>query len=198
MVRADIKDCFEAIPRWSVAERLRSTIADERVVRVVTQLVNRHGVGPAAKRIRKGRGLHQGSPLSPVLTYLYLDSFDRAMLRHGHRVLRCSDDFAVPVTMHAAGEWVLELIESALRELDLGLNEDKSRIESFDEGVDFLGQIVAARSQAGTTTYVSPLEATVYVTESGSSIRSRGGRLRVMHRDRQLLSVPYDRVKQVV
>ncbi|MFC4627993.1 CRISPR-associated endonuclease Cas1 [Promicromonospora alba] len=120
------------------------------------------------------------------------------MLRHGHRVLRYSDDFAVPVTTHAAGERVLELIESALRELDLELNEDKSRIESFDEGVDFPGQTVTARSQAGTTTYVSPLEATVYVTEPGSSIRSRDGRLRVMHRDRQLLSVPYDRVKQVV
>jgi CRISPR-associated protein Cas1 len=120
------------------------------------------------------------------------------MLRHGHHVLRYSDDFAVPVTTHAAGERVLELIESALRELDLELNEDKSRIEPFDEGVDFLGQTVTARSQAGTTTYVSPLEATVYVTEPGSLIRSRGGWMRVMHRDRQLLSVPYDRVKQVV
>lgn len=80
VVRAGIIDCFEAIPRWSVAERLRSTITDERVVHVVAELVNRHGVGPAAMRIRKGQGLHQGSPEPGVLGHE--PSFKREVPTH--------------------------------------------------------------------------------------------------------------------
>ncbi len=198
VVRADIKDCFELIPRWSALTRLREVVPDPEVCHLVGQLVNRRGVGPAARRIREGKGLHQGSSLSPVLTNLYLDAFDRELLRAGHRVLRYSDDFAIPVTAYAEGEKALDLAATALKGLGLELNEDKSRIESFDEGVEFLGRTTTARSGTRATGRVSPLESTVYVTEPGSSLRAKGARLRVVHRDRQLLSVPFNRVRQVV
>lgn len=200
VVRADIKDCFERIPRWPALTRLREIVPDAEVCHLVGQLVNRPGVGPAARRIRKGRGLHQGSSLSPVLTNLYLDAFDREMLRAGFRILRYSDDFAVPVATQVEGEHVLALAEEALARLELELNTDKSRVESFDEGVEFLGKTTTARSSpsAGAATLVSPLESTVYVTEPGASLRTKGGRMRVMSRRSQLLSVPYERVRQVV
>ncbi|MEU6026950.1 CRISPR-associated endonuclease Cas1 [Streptomyces tauricus] len=198
VVRADIRDCFERIPRWPVLSRLREVVPDPEVCHLIGQLVNRRGVGPAARRIRQGRGLHQGSSLSPVLTNLYLDAFDRDLLRAGHRVLRYSDDFAIPVDTYAQGEKALELAQEALKRLDRELNEDKSGIESFDEGVKFLGKTTTARSGSRTTEHVSPLEGTVYVTEAGSSLRTKGARMRVAHRDRQLLSVPFNRVRQVV
>lgn len=132
--------------------------------------------------------MHQGGSLSPSLTNLYLDAFDRDLLRVGHRVLRYSDDFAVPVATHSEGEKVLELAREALKRLDLELNDSKSRIERFDEGVDFLGKITTSRSGTHTPTRVSPLESTVYITEPGSSLRTKGSRLRVMRRDKQLLA----------
>ncbi|MEU5524509.1 CRISPR-associated endonuclease Cas1 [Streptomyces sp. NPDC047860] len=198
VVRADIKDCFEQIPRWPTLARLREVVHDPAICHLIGKLVNRHGVGPAARRIRAGRGLHQGSALSPVLTNLYLDAFDRHMLRAGHRVLRYSDDFAVPVAKHSQAEEVLSLAAQALKSLDLELNENKSRVESFDEGVDFLGKTTTAGSRTRTNTYISPQESTVYVTEPGSSLRTKGNRLRVMRRDEQLLGVPLNRVRQVV
>ncbi|MGV9921956.1 reverse transcriptase domain-containing protein [Streptomyces cellulosae] len=178
--------------------RLREIVPDAELCHLIGRLVNRHGVGPAARRIRPGRGLHQGSSLSPSLTNLYLDSFDRDLLRVGHRVLRYSDDFAVPVATHSEGEKVLSLAGEALKRLDLELNDSKSRIESFDEGVDFLGKITTSRSGTHTPTHVSPLESTVYITEPGASLRTKGSRLRVMRRDKQLLAVPLNRVRQVV
>lgn len=198
VVRADIKDCFEQIPRWPAVTRLREVVPDPEICQLIQRLVNRRGVGPAAHRIRSGRGLHQGSSLSPVLTNLYLDAFDRELLRAGHRVLRYSDDFAIPVTTRHQGEQALDLATEALRRLDLELNEAKSRIESFDEGVDFLGKIITARSGPRTEEHLCPLESTLYVTEPGASLRTKGSRLRVVHRDRQLLSVPYNRVRQIV
>ncbi|MGW2476586.1 CRISPR-associated endonuclease Cas1 [Streptomyces sp. NPDC001665] len=198
VVRADIKDCFEQVPRWPALTRLRELIPDPELCHLVGRLVNRHGVGPAARRIKSGRGLHQGGSLSPALTNLYLDSFDRDLLRSGHRVLRYSDDFAVPVATHAEGERGLGLAEEALKRLDLELNDSKSRIESVDEGVEFLGKLTTAGSRTRTSTRVSPLESAVYVTEPGSSLRTKGSRLRVMRREKQLLGVPLDRVHQVV
>jgi CRISP-associated protein Cas1 len=130
--------------------RLREVVPDTEICQLIQHLVNRRGVGPAARRIRSGKGLHQGSSLSPVLTNLYLDAFDRDLLNSGHRVLRYSDDFAIPVTTHHQGEQILELTTEALRRLDLELNEAKSRIESFDEGVDFLGK-TTTRSPRGQT-----------------------------------------------
>ncbi|MEU9774274.1 CRISPR-associated endonuclease Cas1 [Streptomyces sp. NPDC047968] len=198
VVRADIKDCFEQIPRWPAVTRLREVVPDPEICQLIHYLVNRHGVGPAARRIRSGRGLHQGSSLSPVLTNLYLDAFDRDLLRSGHRVLRYSDDFAIPVTTHHQGEQALDLASAALRHLDLELNETKSRIESFDEGVDFLGKTTTARSGLRAEERPTPLESTLYITEPGASLRTKGQRLRVIHRDKQLLSVPYNRVRQIV
>ncbi|MBC9725225.1 hypothetical protein [Streptomyces sp. TRM68367] len=134
---------------------------------------------------------------SRPLTNLYLDAFDRDLLRDSHRVLRYSDDFAIPVTTHHQGEQALDLATDALRRLDLELNEAKSRIESFDEGVDVLGKTTTARSGPRTEERPSPLESTLYITEPGTSLRTRGQRLRVVHRDKQLLSVPYNRIRQI-
>lgn len=198
VARADIKDCFERIPRWPVLTRLREVVPDPEMCHLIGRLVNRPATGPAARRITSGRGLHQGSSLSPVLTNLYLDAFDREMLRAGQRVLRYSDDFAVPIPTHADGERVLVLAAEALKQLGLELNEDKSRVESFDEGVEFLGKTTTARSGVRAADRVTPLESTVYVTQPGVSLRAKGARMRVVHRDRQLLSVSFDRVRQVV
>jgi CRISPR-associated protein Cas1 len=59
VVRADIKDCFERIPRWPAMTRLREVVPDPEICQLVQHLVNRRAVGPAAGRIRPGRGLHQ-------------------------------------------------------------------------------------------------------------------------------------------
>ncbi len=198
VVRADIRDCFEQIPRWPALTRLREVVPDPEICQLIQHLVNRRGVGPAARRIRSGKGLHQGSSLSPVLTNLYLDAFDRDLLRSGHRVLRYSDDFAIPVATRHQGEQALALAAEGLRRLDLELNESKSRIESFDEGVDFLGKTTTARSGPRAEERPSPLESTLYITEPGASLRTKGQRLRVVHRSTQLLSVPYSRVRQIV
>ena len=43
----------------------------------------------------RGRGLPQGSPVSPLLANLYLDTFDEELLDQGFRLVRFADDFVV-------------------------------------------------------------------------------------------------------
>lgn len=198
VVRADIEDCFEDIPRWPVLTRLRELLPDPDLCHLVQRLVNRTATGPAAKRARTGKGLYQGSALSPVLTNLYLDTFDRALLAAGHTVLRYADDLAIPVASRSQGEHILRLAADTLRGLGLRLNDAKCRIVSFDEGVEFLGRTLGPRDGLRGDELAHPFEGTVYVTEPGSLLRTRGDRLRVTKGDQTLLSVSLKRVRQVV
>lgn len=202
VVRADIADCFERIPRWPVVTRVKELVPDAELCLLVQHLVSRDATGPAAGRVRagrrQGRGLHQGSALSPALTNLYLDAFDKAMLERGHQVLRYADDFAIPAESRSEAEQALVAAGEVLGEWGLELNTDKSRIVSFDEGVEFLGRTVDAHHRAGGEERARPLETTVYVTTPGALVRSRGDRVRIEHGEEVLLSVNLKRVRQVV
>ncbi|WP_083934465.1 CRISPR-associated endonuclease Cas1 [Nocardiopsis baichengensis] len=200
VLRADFADCFETIPRWPVITRLHELVPDAELCLLVQHFIQRKSRGPGARRLRpgSGRGLHQGSALSPLLSNLYLDSFDRALLQRGRQVLRYGDDFAVPSESRHAAEQALAQATEAAREWGLELNAAKSQIVSFDEGVRFLGRTVGGQSKAPPGERASPLEATMYITRPGALVRSRGDRVRVEHNDTILLSVNLKRVRQVV
>ncbi|MGJ7908505.1 reverse transcriptase domain-containing protein [Actinopolyspora sp. H202] len=154
VARADIEDCFDRIPLWEVMRRLREVVDDERVVHLVGMLLDRPVRGARTAVRDRGRGLHQGSVVSPLLSNLYLDVFDRAMLGSGWRVIRYGDDFAIPVSSRHEGEQALQAAGNELEALRLDLNTGKCRVVSFDEGVRFLGQTVTT-STLGTAEMLS-------------------------------------------
>jgi CRISPR-associated protein Cas1 len=135
VARADIDDCFDCIPRWEVLRRLREVVADPQAVDLVRRLMDRPVVGERTPRPDRGLGLHQGSVLSPLLSNLYLDVFDRAMLAAGYRVIRYSDDMAIPMPDRAAAESALAVAAETLAGLRLDLDPVKSHVVSFDDGV---------------------------------------------------------------
>jgi CRISP-associated protein Cas1 len=198
VARCDIDDCFEHIPRWEVVRRLREVVTDVAAVDLVRRFLDRPVVGERTARPERGLGLHQGSPLSPLLCNLYLDGFDRAMLGSGYRAIRYSDDIAIPVADRGAAERALS---DAARELaDLGLNLDpvKSQVISFDAGVLFLGSTVTSLTSPGAMALSHPLETVVYVDRPGSLIRSRGERMVVEHQGETLFRLNLKRIRQVV
>jgi CRISPR-associated protein Cas1 len=197
VARCDVKDCFESLPRWRVITRLSEVCPDLELVDLVRAFVYRPVVGAGAPR-RRGRGLHQGSPLSPLLANLYLDTFDRELLAAGLQPIRFADDVAIPAESRAAGEIALARAADAARNLDLELNLGKSTVVSFDEGVEFLGRTVTATTGAGKTASAHPLETTVYVSHQGALLRSRGERAVVMSGAETLARINLRRIRQVV
>ncbi len=198
VARADIDDCFDHIPRWEVLRRLRECVADIQAVDLVRRFMDRPVVGEHRAQSDRGLGLHQGSPLSPLLCNLYLDAFDRAMLASGYRVLRYSDDLAIAVEDRAAAERALADAAEILGDLRLSLDPAKSHVVSFDEGVHFLGSTVTATTSPGAAALSHPLETVVYVDRQGCLLRSRGERLTVEHQDEILFRLNLRRVRQVV
>jgi group II intron reverse transcriptase/maturase len=198
VARADIDECFDRIPRWAVLRLLRAAVTDTQAVDLVRRLLDRPVAGERVATAERGLGLHQGSVLAPLLSNLYLDGFDRAMLAAGYRVIRYSDDMAIPVTDRAAAERALADAAEALEDLRLELDPVKCQVVSFDAGVPFLGATVTSTTSPGAQALSHPLETVVYVDWAGALIRSRGDRLVVEHQDDVLLRLNLRRVRQVV
>lgn len=64
-------------------------------------------------------GTPQGSPLSPLLSNVYLDDLDQVLQKRGHRFVRYADDLTIYVRSERAAERVMastcEFIERRLR-----------------------------------------------------------------------------------
>ncbi len=72
-------------------------------------------------------GTPQGGPLSPLLSNIVLDEFDRELERRGLRFARYADDSNIYVRSRRAGERVMASITAFLtRKLKLKVNEQKS------------------------------------------------------------------------
>lgn len=85
------------------------------------------------------KGLAQGSPLSPILANLYLDSFDEKIKSWNVRLIRYADDFIILTKTKKEAEEILTKGESFLSELGLKLNRKKTAIRPIKEGFQFLG-----------------------------------------------------------
>ncbi len=198
VARCDIDDCFEHIPRWEVVRRLREVVTDVAAVDLVRRFMDRPVIGEHVARPERGLGLHQGSPLSPLLSNLYLDGFDRAMFARGYRAIRYSDDIAVPVTDRGTAERALSDAAGELADLGLKLDPVKSQVVSFDVAVPFLGSTVTSLTSPGAMALSHPLETVVYVDRPGSLMRSRGERMVVEYQGETRFRLNLKRIRQVV
>lgn len=194
VVRCDIADCFDRIPRGELLKLLRVHVSDNELMAVLTALVRRPVVG----RRPTPRGLHQGSPLSPLLANLYLDRLDRAMLGVGHQVIRYADDLAVAVANQQEGQVVVELLREQASILGLELVTAKTAVVAFEQGVGFLGSVVTGVTMPPESRFDHPTATTVFITREGSVLRSRGHRLRVECDGEEPFTLAFDRVRQVV
>lgn len=85
------------------------------------------------------RGVPQGSPLSPILANYYLDGFDRKLRAAGVEFVRYADDFLVTARTPFELAEQRRVVEDGLRELELELSDEKTRVTTFEKVFRFLG-----------------------------------------------------------
>jgi CRISPR-associated protein Cas1 len=132
-VDADIDDFFDTIPIDRLVDRLTRSITESPLVELIARWLE-HGA-------ERGRGIAQGSPLSPLLANLYLDDLDEALDRDGLRLVRYADDFVVLAKDRPAAEAGLDRVQAILARHGLALDRDKTRIRGYDDGLRFLGTV---------------------------------------------------------
>ena len=122
--------------------RVAVRVSDKRVLKLIRAFLNA-GVMEDGLVNPIDEGTPQGGPLSPLLSNLVLDDFDKELTRRGHRFCRYADDCNIYVRSHRAGERVMASICRFLTSrLLLKVNESKSAVARPEER-KFLGFSIA-------------------------------------------------------
>lgn len=132
-VDADIERYFDSIPHEPLMRRVARSISEGPLTELIGLWLETGSTS--------GRGVAQGSPLSPLLSNLYLDDLDAALDAKGVRIVRFADDFVLLARQRETAEQALKLAGRLLAEQGLALNADKTRIRGFDEALRFLGHL---------------------------------------------------------
>lgn len=109
--------------------RVARRVTDKKALKLIRSYLEA-GVMADGVRQPTEEGTPQGSPLSPLLSNVYLDDLDRMLERRGHRFVRYADDITIYVASKRAAERVMgstcEFIE---RRLKLRVNREKSAVD---------------------------------------------------------------------
>ena len=138
VVVGDIQRFFERIDHGLLLSSLGLLVRDHRLLRLVQDIIRAQVLDRMALQ-ENLLGVHQGSPLSPLLSNLYLAPFDRAVIEAGHLLIRYCDDFAAPSRDGGEACRLLDLCRQRLSELRLTLHPSKTRIAMPGEPFVFLG-----------------------------------------------------------
>ena len=127
VVDIDLEKFFDRVNHDILMDRVARRISDKRLLRLIRAYLNA-GVMEDGLVGPTDEGVPQGGPLSPLLSNLVLDEFDRELTRRGLRFCRYADDCNIYVRSRRAGERVMASVCRFLTSrLQLKVNESKSR-----------------------------------------------------------------------
>ena len=139
VVDADLKGYFDSIPHDRLMERLRTKVADGRVLSLIESFLKTNILDGAATWTPES-GAPQGAVLSPLLSNIYLDPLDHLMSHGGFAMVRYADDFVILCQTAEAASKALDVVTQWTVENGLTLHPTKTRIvDSRTERFGFLG-----------------------------------------------------------
>jgi group II intron reverse transcriptase/maturase len=139
VIDADITGFFDNIRQDILLKLISRRISDRRVMRLIRMWLEA-GVMEEGKYIEgNGLGTPQGGVISPLLSNIYLHSFDKMFQESAipGRLVRYCDDFVILLWRN--GKKVMNQVGRMLKRLGLKLHPEKTRVVRAEEGFDFLG-----------------------------------------------------------
>jgi RNA-directed DNA polymerase len=129
-VDLDLDRFFDRVNHDALMARVARRVHDKRVLRLIRAYLDAGVMADGVKQPTE-EGTPQGSPLSPLLSNVYLDDLDRVLEKRGHRFVRYADDLTIYVRSERAAERVMESATQFVeRRLKLRVNRDKSAVDS--------------------------------------------------------------------
>jgi RNA-directed DNA polymerase len=152
VVDADLSGYFDSIPHAELMKSVSRRISDGRVLRLIkmwletpVEVTDERGRKERTTRNKdEGKGSPQGSPISPLLSNIYMRRFIRGWKKQGHEkrltahIVNYADDFVI--CCRADADEAMARMRAMMTKLKLTVNETKTRLCSLPEGsFDFLG-----------------------------------------------------------
>jgi len=127
-VDLDLEKFFDRVSHDKLMAKIAERVSDKRLLKLIRAFLTA-GVMEGGLVSPVDEGTPQGGPLSPLLSNLVLDEFDREMEQRGHRFARYADDCNIYVRSRRAGERVMESLKRFITtKLKLKVNESKSAV----------------------------------------------------------------------
>jgi RNA-directed DNA polymerase len=128
VVDLDLEKFFDRVNHDKLIAKIAERVSDKRLLKLIRAFL-RAGVMEDGLVSPVDEGTPQGGPLSPLLSNIVLDEFDRELERRGLRFARYADDCNVYVRSRRAGERVMEsLTRFITAKLKLKVNQQKSAV----------------------------------------------------------------------
>lgn len=129
VVDIDLEKFFDQVGHDRLMSRLAERITDKRVLKLIRAYLHA-GILEDGLITIPTEGTPQGSPLSPFLSNVVLDEFDKELERRGLRFCRYADDSNIYVRSARAGARVMTSISRFITQrLKLRVNSAKSAVD---------------------------------------------------------------------
>lgn len=129
IVKIDIEDFFDNINHEILLNYLRIQIKDSILYELLEKYIS-CDIEKDCRLQKKTCGILQGSPISPLLSNLYLTELDKWMELQGYLFVRFADDINIYVSDLQKGYSILAEVENKMKEYHLEINREKSGIFS--------------------------------------------------------------------
>jgi RNA-directed DNA polymerase len=150
-LKTDIESFFDRIPREYLKGRLRSALGPHSLVPIISKIIDCEikclpfqNMKIEKYGIKKGVGIRQGMPLSPILANLVLSKFDKRVERLGIKMVRYADDIVFFFDSKQGAKKGHEQIKLLLNSIDLTIPElqdnSKTQLIGPRDPIDFLGR----------------------------------------------------------
>lgn len=127
VVDIDLAKYFDTVNHDLLIGMVSEQVKDEAVIRLIRKFL-KSGVMVNGLLSPTTEGTPQGGNLSPLLSNIYLTSFDRLLESRGHKFIRYADDCNVYVKSQRAAERVMTSCTNYLEgKLKLRVNREKSQ-----------------------------------------------------------------------
>src|SRR6202451_3308433 len=127
-VDLDLEKFFDRVSHDKLMAKIAERVSDKRMLKLIRTFLTA-GVMEGGLVSPVDEGTPQGGPLSPLLSNIVLDEFDRELERRGHRFARYADDSNIYVRSRRAGERVMKSLTRFIHtKLKLQVNQSKSAV----------------------------------------------------------------------
>jgi len=141
VIRTDIKQFYDSIPREKVVEKVMSLKINTHTRNLLNnwnkELIARLPWHSGTNSDIPIDGLPQGLSISSSLSELWAKDLDK--LLHEYCFFRYADDIAIICESFNEAELVLSVLQTKIMELDLRLSHKKTHISKLEDGVKWLG-----------------------------------------------------------
>jgi RNA-directed DNA polymerase len=130
VVDIDLEKFFDRVNHDMLMARVARRVKDKKILLLIRRFLQ-SGVMEDGLVKATEEGTPQGGPLSPLLSNIMLDDFDRELEKRGLRFARYADDCNIYVKSEKAGRRVMEAaVRYLIEKLKLKVNQQKSAVDN--------------------------------------------------------------------